>query len=206
MNNLLPKAFVAYLDGMCATEWSVRQDPVGCTLYLPSGYVGFAEQWLKGAPVSPGNVRVVAMDPAPALPDTLAAPQAYKGHKHAALMALYAADAAENAEPWRLWEAWQGDARGWTPLTESPVWNPARSYRRKPRTIRIGAVDVPEPLRVAPEHWAVVYRVDLASPAECLRVNWTESDRTNLDAGILHATEQAAREHTRALIALSAAP
>lgn len=39
------------------------------------------------------------------------------------------------------------DGRTWIALEAEPVWNRGCSYRIKPRTIRIGDIDVPEPVR-----------------------------------------------------------
>ena len=71
-------------------------------------------------------------------------------HKHAELMAQYAQDAMETDKPWERWE----DAISgvdlidpWETLCQNPCWDVSFKYRRKPRPIRIGEYDVPEPVR-----------------------------------------------------------
>lgn len=76
--------------------------------------------------------------------------------------------------------------------------------RRKQNTIRIGDMDVPEPMRVAPakgtEYW-------LVSPTgrEIWRYFWSgdSADHQWLESGLCHATKEAAEAHRRALILVS---
>lgn len=76
--------------------------------------------------------------------------------------------------------------------------------RRKRKMIRIGTVDVPEPMRVAPpvgaEYW-------LASSATAEAVNqiWQDYalDVRRLKQGVCHLTKEAAEAHRRALILVS---
>ena len=82
-----------------------------------------------------------------------------KGHRHAALMALYAQDAAECAAPWTRWERRQAD-QPWCPCARHPNWRSSTQYRRKPKTIRIGEFDVPEPMREAPPLGTTVFVAD----------------------------------------------
>jgi hypothetical protein len=65
-------------------------------------------------------------------------------HKHAALMLQYAQDAAETETPWERWEWRRG--HGWIDMTGSPLWVNEYEYRRKPRTININGLEVPEPM------------------------------------------------------------
>ena len=130
-----------------------------------------------------------------------------KGHPHAALMALYAQDAAETDKPWERWEAKTGDG-SWVGVGRHPVWEPEQEYRRKPKTIRIGEYDVPEPMRVAPVMDGSVYYAPILKQAGSEVYVWVgdDTDRWNLAAGLVHTTREAADTHARALIALSAAP
>lgn len=127
-----------------------------------------------------------------------------KGHPHAALMALYAQDAAETAEPWTRWEACHSGT--WRPLKGgNPGWSVDAQYRRKPKTIRIGEYDVPEPLRVAPEQGQKVWGAHVSSNSLCYSMNWVTGDNSIglLFNGMLHASREAAETHTRALISLT---
>ena len=124
-------------------------------------------------------------------------------HKHAALMLLYAQDAAETDEPWKRWEQIYRDE--WTALHCSPVWREELSYRRKPKTIRIGEFDVPEPLRHAPAlgtaiYWPMLYNVSLTNGNNWHAEGWQQR---SLLSGMLHLTEKAAELHTKALLSLT---
>lgn len=70
-------------------------------------------------------------------------------NRHHELIAQYCEDWKTNPEPWRLWEWNDGD--GWAPFTNHPKWDHENDYRRRPRTIRIGEYDVPEPEK-APDY------------------------------------------------------
>lgn len=130
------------------------------------------------------------------------------GHVHAALMRQYADDAAEHDEPWRLWQfQWNKNAE-WADMTSNPSWDELTQYRRKPRTIRIGEFDVPEPMRTAPEIGTVYYSADIRG--DCWPDEWQyDNDFTDIAAlkgGYAHTTERAARLHAIALCSLTATP
>jgi hypothetical protein len=125
-------------------------------------------------------------------------------HKHATNMALYAKDALTTDKPWQLWE-FSHDSEEWKPLFNNPGWIKDTTYRRKPQTIEIGEHEFPMPMREAPalgsEYW-------LAGPTrrECAFKNtWSDDfvDRLWLQRGLCHATEEAALQHAKALIAIS---
>lgn len=128
-----------------------------------------------------------------------------KGHPHAALMALYAQDAAETAEPWTRWECLPRGHSKWIEF-EQISWSPDAQYRRKPKTIRIGEYDVPEPLRAAPaigtQYWCptIAWARHTTMPQR-----WADddSDRRALSRGVAHLRQEAAEIHTRALLALT---
>ncbi len=131
-----------------------------------------------------------------------------KGHPHAALMALYAQDAAETHKPWERWETrLKSNIRQmtWSDLSEHPLWVPSAEYRRKPTTIRIGAFDVPEPLREAPPNGTVVW---MAAPPASTYTVWyrfagDSTQRSLLNRGLLHLTEEAAKIHAKALLSFT---
>ena len=131
-------------------------------------------------------------------------------HVHAANMALYAQDAAETDRPWERWEAKDPmfSVDLWRPVSGPQFgWHPEAKYRRKPRTIRIGEFDVPEPLREAPVYRAQVFypRVDMTEHAGCFE--WSGiSCFVMLERGVCHLTREAAELHAKALISLSAKP
>lgn len=78
----------------------------------------------------------------------------------------------------------------------------------KPKTIRIGTVDVPEPLRTAPEHGESYWVVDIGSAeTPAFSENWTadEMEFAWLNNGLLHKSFDAAIAHAYALLSLSKA-
>lgn len=124
-------------------------------------------------------------------------------HKHAALMLQYAQDAAETARPWDLWQKQTGF--GFEDLGGHPHWDNCSVYRRKPRTIRIGEFDVPEPLRVAPLEGQELWTVHLSISAG-VSVNYWRGENWQLyclSSGILHLTKEAAELHAKALLSFT---
>ena len=75
----------------------------------------------------------------------------------------------------------------------------------RPRTIRIGNTDVPEPLRVAPEFKEEYWVVDIASPEGAFVETWEgdEIETTWLKDGLIHKSHAKAVLHANALISLS---
>lgn len=76
--------------------------------------------------------------------------------------------------------------------------------RVKPKTIVIGGVEVPEPMRVAPERGTVCWVSDLAA-LNAYSFPWanTGEHQRLLKKALLHATETGAEEHREALIRVS---
>ena len=127
-------------------------------------------------------------------------------HIHAALMLQYAQDAATTDKPWELWKIYT-DGR-WLDLFDAPSWDERFFYRRKPRTIRIGEYDVPEPMREAPEDFSVYYVPIVSGDMGTCRIRWAndQEDLRNLSNGLCHSTREAAELHAKALISLTAKP
>jgi hypothetical protein len=133
------------------------------------------------------------------------------GHKHAALMLQYAQDAAETVRPWERWENRNPTFNRpdqWGALIDHPEWNPAIEYRRKPKTIRIGEFDVPEPLTWAEacktltedsEVWFV--GIEFGEPKACMRKFLHVGDVV-VNTRTVHTTREAAELHARALLTL----
>lgn len=138
---------------------------------------------------------------------TINAPQEYKGHPHAALMAEYAKDAAETSTPWLLWELEQATDEGgkWIPCNGTPAWYEFTNYRRKPKTIRIGEFDVPEPLRVAPAIGIQYFVSSITHPNAYTNYQWAGDDQDIewLESGLCHSTPENAALHAKALISLT---
>lgn len=129
------------------------------------------------------------------------------GHVHAELMAMYAEDAKETDRPWERWEFRNKDSSNWIPIDGThPIWTYRAEYRRKPRTIMINGHEVPEPLRLMPKDGddyfiaETDYDLDPDTPYE-----W-ESDEVDIyrfNAGLIHATKEAAIAHAKALLSFT---
>lgn len=87
---------------------------------------------------------------------------------------------------------------------EGGLFYAAAEYRIKPRTVRIGEYDVPEPMREAPEigsrYW-LVRRIDEVSVNQWKGDNF---DKKWLGMGLCHADMSSAMIHSEALISLTA--
>ena len=77
--------------------------------------------------------------------------------------------------------------------------------RLAPKTIRIGDMDVREPMRVAPEIGTRYWIVSLACNDRVSYSEWTNAcyDTQNLSRGICHLKEADCRTHAEALIKVS---
>lgn len=128
-----------------------------------------------------------------------------KGHKHAAMMAEYARIAAEHKEPWKFFQCRHDAAVEWCDCNTGLLWLVEREYRLKPRTIRIGEIDVPEPMRSAPEAGSCYFFLALTGSGMVVESEWGGNwvDELSLSRGICHTTKEAAIAHAKALILVS---
>jgi hypothetical protein len=133
-------------------------------------------------------------------------------HIHAELMRQYAQDAMETDKPWKRWECNVIDEAGevigaWIATIACPLWDSVNLvYRRKPKTIRIGNYDVPEPLRVAPEKGTLVFTPDFHTDKGILPIYYGDNKRTHsslLTRGMLHLTKEAAELHAKAVLSFT---
>lgn len=127
-----------------------------------------------------------------------------KPHPHAASMLLYAQDAAETDKPWERWEFKGGDA-GFNRCLKHPEWQEQFEYRRKPKTITVNGVEVPEPIRKEPEIGDKYYLVYPITGNFFIDYSWTNSKQEKqwLEKGLLQQTRHAAIAHAKAMIAPS---
>lgn len=123
-------------------------------------------------------------------------------HKHAALMAEYAKDALDSETPW---EQWEYEANGILyNCQENPMWNTKNEYRRKPRTISINGVEIPEPVREPLNDGAIYY---VANPFEDDVIynvaSWDgdSCDKDCLKKGLIFRTKEDAIAASKAIIA-----
>ncbi|MDE9455421.1 hypothetical protein [Xenorhabdus bovienii] len=87
------------------------------------------------------------------------------------------------------------------------LWCSQYEYRLKPRTIRIGNIDVPEPVRVVLESEQEYYYPTILSD-DGLYGNgiwWGDAyDVVKLNRGLIHLDRESAEIHAKALISLTA--
>lgn len=124
-------------------------------------------------------------------------------HPHAALMLLYAQDAAETDKPWEHWE-FKSDT-GFRRCLKHPEWNEHFEYRRKPKTITVNGIEVPEPSRETPKIGDRYYLAYPVSSSGFVEYFWTNEaqEKSWLEKGLLHLTKEAAIAHAIAMIAPS---
>ncbi len=130
-----------------------------------------------------------------------------KAHVHAENMRLYAEDAAKMEAPYELWEfkyCADGDDT-WQAMSLHPNWSESFSFRRKPRMITVGKHSWPEPMKEAPTHGYEYFFVDLAGANLAYKAFWSggDVDENLLSKGQVHTTEEAAKSHAQAMIAIS---
>ena len=121
-------------------------------------------------------------------------------------MLLYAQDAAETDKPWERWMCMHKKDAIWRDeFKEHPIWHEDFEYRRKPKTITVNGIEVPEPIREEPKVGEKFFLVNLASPTLVNDYSWTQHryDKVWLNKGLLHLTEEAAIAHAKALLAPS---
>ena len=96
------------------------------------------------------------------------------------------------------------DDQGWVDKREGSAFGYPAKYRIKPRTIRIGEYDVPEPMREAPVVGSVFYVVSTADrqPSDMIW-NGEEYDFYLLSCGMIHANKRDAAHHMLALRSIS---
>lgn len=78
-------------------------------------------------------------------------------------------------------------------------------YRVKPKTIRIGEYNVPEPMREIPALGTTYYVVDTVTPRAPRKYTWAgdPADMGWFNLGIIHSTRDAAILHAKALFSLT---
>jgi hypothetical protein len=96
------------------------------------------------------------------------------------------------------------DGDVWHVCRGEPTWL-AECYRIKPRTIRIGEIDVPEPVRVALNVGETYYIVQDSAETISMEFTWASDSVDNrlLSRGLIHLTREAAELHAKALITIS---
>lgn len=117
-------------------------------------------------------------------------------HIHAASALLYAQDMAETDRPWERWEIRPAGHDAWYPAQEGhvPLWHINCQYRRKPTTIKVPAVELPEPLRVEPKEGQEYFLLDIATVGfSVFELKWEGNnlDRRAFDTCRIFSTREA---------------
>lgn len=128
-----------------------------------------------------------------------------KPHKHAQLLLAYAQDAQETETPWERWQIREA-GHLWADLVCHPGWQLNFEYRRKPRVIVINGIEVPEPMREKPERGTMYFTpyiiTGFAFATDAIFDDCT-IDMDRLNAGLCHATREAADLHAKALLSFT---
>ncbi|MDE9519686.1 hypothetical protein KKJ17_18680 [Xenorhabdus bovienii] len=128
-------------------------------------------------------------------------------HIHADLMIAAVEIAQLKAEWWEHFEVLHDDADRWCSLGGEFYFDPDKEYRRKPRTIRIGKFDIPEPVREPLENEQRYY-YPVINDSDFLygRSMWEGDsfDNAQLQRGLIHLDIESAIIHAQALISLTA--
>ena len=123
------------------------------------------------------------------------------GHIHADLMAQYAEDAKQHDKPWELWQFNPGDT--WAGCPTHPRWVPDFTYRRKPRTVQVGDIEVPETCKVELEYGQDYIPLLTTAGASLRTWNGDKQDTYALKSNLVHLDFQSAEIHAKALIEVS---
>jgi hypothetical protein len=105
------------------------------------------------------------------------------------------------------WQRFLYNKKVWVE-TSTPVWDPDGIYRAKPApapTIIVNGIEVPEPVREELEVGRKYWLATTSGPELSIELIWRDHPfhRTRLNRGLIHLTEAAAVEHTKAMIAPS---
>jgi hypothetical protein len=122
-------------------------------------------------------------------------------------MRLYSEDAKETDKPWERWEWKKKSDNHWKCFEgdAGPGWVNSCEYRRKPKTIKINGIEVPEPVREKLDRSVEFYMPELNVENLFVRSFWTEDikDYLWLQRGIIHLTKEAAILHAKALLSFT---
>ena len=99
------------------------------------------------------------------------------------------------------------DRDEWVEIGPSHSWSELNEYRVKPKMIKCGEHEFPEPMRIAPEY-GTDYWIPAINDSDntfAVRYNWGNNLMSirRLKRGLVHATKEAAEAHARALISLT---
>ncbi|PHM56695.1 hypothetical protein Xsto_04142 [Xenorhabdus stockiae] len=137
-------------------------------------------------------------------------------HIHADLISEYARLSHITDKPWEYFEWWSFHKNKWESLSREELvgFHSDYKYRLKPRTIKIGECDVPEPEREAPKAGTIYYipNIGYVKTEPCkysYSYEWGENEDcviyeiAHLENGLVHLDRKSAELHAKALISLT---
>ncbi|MBD2782516.1 hypothetical protein [Xenorhabdus szentirmaii] len=128
-------------------------------------------------------------------------------HIHADLIMAYAKYAQETSAPWTYFQTKRLDDTEWLDCRGPVEFWFDREYRLKPKTIRIGEFDVPEPVREPLEKGTEYYLPAVNNPYSLCSAaiyDGKPKDFERLSRGVIHLDRGSAEIHATALISLTA--
>ncbi|MDE9557009.1 hypothetical protein KKJ06_16645 [Xenorhabdus bovienii] len=131
-----------------------------------------------------------------------------KPHVHSDLMMEYAKLAQVTDTPHREYQSRLVGDDEWIDCLDPLTFDFDVEYRRKPRTIRIGDIDVPEPVRssleTGQEYYIPVLNDYIITPL-FQRCIWDFGNQHFylLEFGLIHLDSESAKLHAKALISLT---
>lgn len=126
-------------------------------------------------------------------------------HKHAKIIMEWAQMMQMPESEWRQMRFKGPDDEDWDTCDNMPGFYPGYEYRWKPRTIRIGDIDVPEPVRSEPNYNSTYYYPSILSDLFYSADRWV-GDSVNiakLKNGLVHYDAYSAILHAKALLSLT---
>ncbi|WP_141557306.1 hypothetical protein [Xenorhabdus cabanillasii] len=128
-------------------------------------------------------------------------------HIHAELLTEYARISHATNEPWTHFQTRRLGDKEWHNCRGPVEFWFDQEYRLKPKTIRIGGFDVPEPERIPLETGTDYYHVGSSALylGGAVLSHWENSgiDNARLYAGLIHLDCKSAELHAKALISLT---
>lgn len=128
-----------------------------------------------------------------------------KKYVHADLLMSYAIAAQTSETPWENFELRQLENDDWHPATGALRFCSTLQYRLKPKTIKIGGIDVPAPEKQPPMQSQQFWIASL-NPNSCKSDLWMNDFKPHTDLlkfGCVHLSEENAKIHSNALSKLN---
>lgn len=118
---------------------------------------------------------------------------------------LYLQDCKETDTPWRRWEFKNHGSTLWLDMKGHCSWSELTEYRRKPKMIKVGNLEFPEPEKTALKDNQRYYYPVFHSVGGYAEDVWNDHpfDLERLKNGGIHLTEEAAKAHSEVILSLT---